>query len=403
MRKLAITISFLACLLVPTSFVKGTETQLQIVVNGAGSESSPNHYVICVPSADEGSKTVTVTGDGTVDPPQDKTCSKCDGPNLVTTNPTETTEDDKTYFFTKPSIVGVNQDGKTVTFTISPSTPTGEYHFQLTKIKQVFRCPSDYTGDPVTQGNALVSDEKIVTVVKIEIKAASDPFIVWYFNDITPGNYPVSADIVATMTPALDSSFTWTVSKGTGIFDLSASIFNSQNATVSSLAKSTSLNDCQIKATSKQFPICSGTFSFTVDYLISCTPKGQPVYQPLGPIFGVMGYQTLIPYTVNSRFGTPAVKDLEINENWSNAINYGGAQWGLPSPGNGSITPATLRDLITPPFASTPTPTPPQTPLSTQRVQDWNGVWMFGSHSYGSGITVLQKKWVRFIDHGEHQ
>jgi hypothetical protein len=170
-----------------------------------------------------------------------------------------------------------------------------------------------------------------------------------------------------------------------------------------SKGKSVSAKDCQIRVSSKKYPQCFGTYDFTMDYLIDCSLRGQPKHLSVGPFLGVEIWKTLIPYKVNSKFGTPTVKQLELNENWGAAIGYHTNDWVRPPPGKGMITPASLEDEIFVGAASQPRLIPPQTPLTTLKIDGWDGAWRMGSDRYGKGTTTLQKKWVRFIDHGEHQ
>ena len=263
---------------------------------------------------------------------------------------------------------------------------------------------SQHTGsppDPIKQsGTSQIS----ATVAKIDITPKDGAFELWYFEGQKPSNYPVSVTLQAKMTPNIDDSFTWTASKGSSLFDVDSGMTGmfTSTATITSKGKSQSTKDCQAKAVSKKHSLISNTYDFTIDYLTALTPRGSPTTSPL-TFMGATGWDTLIPYKVNSKFGTATTKDIEYNENWVSAYTYyyTGCTWSQPAEGSGSITPASLRDELTSPLLSTPQPNSPGT--STTTVDGWGGQWRFGSSSKGKGTTVLNKRWMRYIDHGEHQ
>jgi len=248
--------------------------------------------------------------------------------------------------------------------------------------------------------------------ISVIVEPDTTPFELWYFEGQKTKNYPVKARIKARMSNGASSDFIWSKERNSDVFDIDlgffGGFFDSTTATIKSKNKSISKNDCRIKVTSKKYPTLSATYDFTVDYFMVCVPNGNPTHKQY-TIWGFHIYMSDIPYKCTSKFQTVHTGEvwLELNEKFTGHQNYGGSDWGMPLGADGPdswIDPNNIVDHITPPGTGNPAANyGPLNPLSSILVDDYDGEWRVGSQIKGKGTTVLQKKWKRYIDHGEHQ
>jgi hypothetical protein len=296
---------------------------------------------------------------------------------------------------------------------------------------------STFVGDDYL--SASVNGNKIVatsafTVVDIKVVASVPPFELWYFDGQLPRNYPTSVQVEVQTIPAdyqNDDAWSWTADEHSNTnFTISPGFFDSRLCTIDATGTSASANDCLLDVQDAYNTGVKTVFSFTVDHLAPLTPNGSPTTTEVdGGVYAPDSetYLTTIPYTVSSTFGTPVLKHIELTENW-NTSSYScqaGCNWGILDAGNDEdFDPTTTADKIEAPIGVntnlgssgygttyTPQATGPQTPLTTTPIESWDGAWRMGitpplltnTLPFNVGPIVLQKKWVLFIDHGEHQ
>jgi hypothetical protein len=242
----------------------------------------------------------------------------------------------------------------------------------------------------------------------------------WYFG---PGNSPPPAfnlgSVAATLTAngASNGTYIWTVTSGSTLLKFengSTTITKTDINTVGvqSMGLSTQLNDVTINL---QFTPANGgqmvtlNYALTIDSPYKLVPNGSPSHAAVGGNTcvvpapdGTLGFQSLIPYNVLSRFGK-LLTNINMNESFSDVwyADYVGNTWSLPSPGSFMTSTGFFADSMCAQGFSPPALIP-QIPLSSTKIQHGTQYWFVGSTTSGSGIEVQSDTFQRFQDHGEH-
>jgi len=124
-------------------------------------------------------------------------------------------------------------------------------------------------------------------------------------------------------------------------------------------------------------------------------------------------FESNIHYKIIDQFGRQLPANVPINERFNStpipddaAANWSTAGAPLACAGGvcPSIAPADWMDFIAIDRHPTLTPLPlrPQTPLRTQKIDHWSGMWRVGSGVVGRGVPVHTNVWQRYRDHGRH-
>jgi hypothetical protein len=242
----------------------------------------------------------------------------------------------------------------------------------------------------------------------------------WYFG---PGNSPPPAfnlgGVAATLVAngASNGTYIWTVTSGSALLNFengSTTITKTDVNTVGtqSMGPSTQLNDVTINL---QFTPANGgqmvtlNYALTIDSPYKLVPNGSPSHAAVGGNTcvvpapdGTLGFQSLIPYNVLSRFGK-LLANINMNESFSGVwyADYVGNTWSLPSPGSFTTSTGFFVDIMCAQGFSPPALIP-QIPLSSTKIQHGTQYWFVGSTTSGSGIEVQSDTFQRFQDHGEH-
>jgi len=244
-----------------------------------------------------------------------------------------------------------------------------------------------------------------VAFLQIDVTPVSTPFVLWYVEGLEPSGYPVKQDVQAKLSFGLDNEFDWYISSGTEYVGLTDSENTTDTATAKSIGKSLASDDCEVAATSKKFPNVQGGFNFNTEYFIEAEPMGSETAAPAQAMYANYAWITEIKYKMRTQFGTTPKKSIPFNEKFTNHRNsstWDPNNWDQPPNRIGDWT-VYITDLISPVTGSSYAPQPARPGDTTNPVDDYDGEWRVGSQQYGSGTTILKKKWVRYIAKGEHQ
>jgi hypothetical protein len=219
------------------------------------------------------------------------------------------------------------------------------------------------------------------------------PRTLWYFSGESPASYTVSAVVHSNAT---GGTFNWTVTP-----ELSLSANNIPAPTVTTAARSTTLNDARIRlAHTNAGTVRRAAYELTVRGPHSLTPLGITNNTIPG------GWQSLVGYSIQDQFGTTLPSAVEVNEIFDSAAipDLAGNNWYAGPQGHALVSPSGWSDNISvwdgvPPSLN-PTPGAPGT--GGPQVDHWPGHWQVGSPTIGSGTRVRSVTWRRFQDHGDH-
>jgi len=252
-----------------------------------------------------------------------------------------------------------------------------------------------------------------------ELASISQDNYLWYFG---PGNVPPASFNLGKTTTTLSANgaangtYVWTVtSPGNKLLfeNGSTTITKTDINTVGIQASGFSDQANDITVTLEYTPAGGTTitlnYALTIDSPYQLVSNGSPSHAAVGGMDcnanpmpdGTLGFQTLIPYNMMSRFGK-LITNIDMNESFGTwSTDYIGNTWVAPLPGsftsdNGFFVDHMCVQGWFPPAMI------PQSPLSTTGIQHATQSWFVGSLTSGSGVQVQTNTHQRFIDHGEH-
>jgi hypothetical protein len=240
----------------------------------------------------------------------------------------------------------------------------------------------------------------------------------WFFGS---GNNPPqtftlgSTQGTVTATGASGGSFSWTITKGTTLVSFASgsqqsSITTSGNTvTVYSIGFSTSANDTtiQLSWTPSGGSAATSTLGLQVDSpyklvagaIVNLGVSGTSCNNPPS---GTSGYQSKVFYTILSFFGTQ-IANIGINETFgTQADDFIGNNWPAFVAGGATATTSFFDNLCIIFPTGTPHSLPPQSPLSTVKIDHGSQFWFVGSTTSGAGVEVQSDTLQRYQDHGLH-
>lgn len=215
------------------------------------------------------------------------------------------------------------------------------------------------------------------------------------------------------------SPYTWTITNGNSrlVFENNSSTITKTNTNtvgIASTGYSIQANDVDVQL---QFTPAGTSSSVTASRSLSIdspyklvsmgttSNRGVAGSSCLNPPNGTDGFQSLVPYRIVSFFGVQ-ISNIAINETFpSEADDYIGNNWGTFAGLAGSYTTpdGTFADnlcVIHP--TGTPPSLPPQSPLSTVKVDHASQFWFVGTTTQGGGVGVQSNTVQRYQDHALH-
>jgi hypothetical protein len=238
---------------------------------------------------------------------------------------------------------------------------------------------------------------------------------VWWVCGVSGGSLPNTGTLTLTNPPLGATSFVWTITAGASdlVFSNGTATITTTAATAGTkaLGASTAMNNVSMTVVVQKL-----TYLFKTDVR---TPKQLKRRTSLDKdqgrgascaVPGTLGWQSFIGYEVDDQFGvnssTPDHANAGINEQFGAKTNHQSNDWRIPTEG-GSPTPGGLfmDNMCITTTAFTPHPKPPQSPLSTDLVDQIAQTWYAGSSATpppNKGCKVETDAFTRYIDHGRH-
>ncbi|MBZ5551223.1 MAG: hypothetical protein LAO21_00785 [Acidobacteriia bacterium] len=262
-------------------------------------------------------------------------------------------------------------------------------------------------------------------VGNVQTPQISQDKALWYFGR---GNQPPLGFTLGATSATLTANgvntgtFVWTIINGTDKLTLenNSTTITKTNANtlgISSTSFSTKANDVTVQLNytppGATQPI-TFSWSLSIDSPYKLVPNllpGTPYPEDLGisgscgegAPTGTDGFQTIIRYQIRSFFNS-LITVAQVNESFSDFKDiYIGNNWGIPPQTQFTTTDGTVGDYIcigSPGF--TPTPLPPQSPLSDVQIDQWTQAWFVGSLAESGGVLVQTNTLVRYQDHARH-
>ena len=135
----------------------------------------------------------------------------------------------------------------------------------------------------------------------------------------------------------------------------------------------------------------------------SVTDTGVMGQSCSNPPTGTQGFQSLVVYTIMSFRGVQ-VTNVGVNETFANLVDdYTGNSWGVYIPGSYTSPSGQFADnicVINP--SGIPHSLPPQSPLSSVKIDHGAQAWFIGSTTEAAGVEVQSNVLQRYQDHGRH-
>jgi hypothetical protein len=237
----------------------------------------------------------------------------------------------------------------------------------------------------------------------------------WYFGNgiSTPQGFTLGGT-TATLTASGggSGSYAWSITAGSSKAALQGTT-SGQNLTsvqIASTSYSTSANDVTVQL---QFTPTGGSaipvsYSLSVDspYKLiagSVTDSGVTGQSCSNPPPGTSGFQSLIAYTIMSFLGVQ-ITNIGVNETFANlSDDYIGNNWPVYIPGSFTSQTGTFADDVCVIFPTgTPPSLPPQSPLSSVKIDHGSQAWFIGSLTEAAGVEVQSNTLQAYQDHGRH-
>jgi len=207
-------------------------------------------------------------------------------------------------------------------------------------------------------------------------------------------------------------TYNWTITSGSNkvTFPNNSSTYSASNnntAPISTTSYSTARNDVsvQVQYTYPNTPTQTVSLSLSVDSpykLLAGTVMDYGVAAQCNAS-GYSGFLTQVPYQIMSFLGT-VISNIGVNESFAGQTqDYLGANWMAYVPMPYLSTDGTFADnicVICP--SCTPPSLPPQSPLSTVKIDHGTQLWFVGSLTVGSGVEAQSDVLQRYQDHGRH-
>lgn len=249
-------------------------------------------------------------------------------------------------------------------------------------------------------GDCPISGQVIGSYVVYVRPSVSGSDQVWYFGGLDPSGFETAITLTS------QSGATWSATAGGSKVNLDASPDGSI-LTVSSSGSSFSnaVGDISIVATlngvsSLPFTITSLVPKSLSSWTITDVGRGANCL-----VSGTTGFLSTITYQLRDQFND-SIPNAPVTEHLSNESPIQINNW-TPTPAGSNATPAGLiNDLICAAGSSlTPSPTQPQSPLSSSLVDTiTQSIWVGTTDPSSSpaGVHVQDDTMQRFIDHGRH-
>jgi hypothetical protein len=235
----------------------------------------------------------------------------------------------------------------------------------------------------------------------------------WYFGSgiSAPSGFTLGGT-TATLTASGGSSgtYSWSITAGGSKAALQGST-SGQSVQIASTSYSTSANDVTVQL---QFTPSGGstapvTHSLSVDSpykLLAGSIQNYGVSGPTctNPPSGSSGFQSRINYTILSFLGVQ-IPNIGINENFADsADDYIGNNWPVFEAGGTTTPNGAFFDNICVifPNGGVPPSLPPQSPLSSVKIDHVAQTWWVGSTTPALGVEVQSDTLQRYQDHGLH-
>jgi hypothetical protein len=238
---------------------------------------------------------------------------------------------------------------------------------------------------------------------------------IWFVCGVTGGTLPDTGTVTLTNPPSGASSFVWTISAGASdlVFSNGTSTITTTTGTAGTkaLAASTAMKNVSMNVVVQNLSYLFATTVRTPKKLKRRTSLDKDQGRGANcTVSGTQGWQSFVGYEVDDQFGVNTSKpdnaNAGINEQFGAKTNHQTNNWPIPTEG-GSATPGGLfmDNMCVTTTAFTPNPTPPQSPLSTNLVDQIAQTWYAGSGATpppNNGCKVQTDAFTRYIDHGRH-
>lgn len=238
---------------------------------------------------------------------------------------------------------------------------------------------------------------------------------IWWVCGVTRAALPNTATLTLQNPPSGASSYVWTITGGAKKLAFSNST-NTITTTTNSAGVKTLAASMNMKDVSMNVVVNGLTYLFRTTVR---TPKQLKSRADLSSdqgrganckVSGTQGYLSLIGYEIDDQFGvnttTPDGGNAGINEKLGPKTNSQPNNWRIPAEGGANTSSGVFQDqLCTTTAVFTPNPQPPQTPLTTNLVDQIGQVWFAGDSTNPAdhkGCEVQTDTIARYIDHGRH-
>jgi hypothetical protein len=236
----------------------------------------------------------------------------------------------------------------------------------------------------------------------------------WYFgNGISAPTGFTLGGTSATLTAGGggNGTYAWSITAGSSIAALQGTTSgqNLTTVTIASTSHSTSANDVtvQLQLTPSGGSAVSVSYSLSVDspYKLvagQITNAGASGNSCTNPPSGTGGFQSKINYTILSFLGVQ-ITNIGINENFADSSDdYIGNNWPVFTAGGTTSASGAFYDNICVINATAPPSLPPQSPLSSLKIDHVAQTWWVGSTTPALGVEVQSDTLQRYQDHGMH-
>lgn len=237
----------------------------------------------------------------------------------------------------------------------------------------------------------------------------------WFFGvgNNPPASFTLGSNQgTVTANGASGGSFSWAITNGASIASFasgsqkSSTTTSGNTVTVYSIGYSTSANDVTIQLTwtPSGGSANASTLYFQVDspYKLvagAITNSGASGSTCNNPPPGTAGFQSKVNYTILSFFGVQ-LSNIGVNETFGDqGDDYIGNNW-PPYTAGGTTATTGFFDNICAINQTVPPSLPPQSPLSSTKIDHGSQAWFVGSVNSGSGVEVQSDTLQRYQDHG---
>jgi HEAT repeats len=237
---------------------------------------------------------------------------------------------------------------------------------------------------------------------------------VWWICGVTRMTLPRSVTLKLTNPPSGAASFDWTVSAGSDKL-----VFSNGTPTITTAANSATVKSLAASTAKKDVSVNVNVQGLSYDFMTDVRSPHQLKRRPdmdhdngRGAdctMPGNQGWQSLVAYEVDDQFGvntsSPDNGNAGINEKLGRKTDFQPNNWPMLTEGGSDTLGGLFSDYLCVTGVGNPNPTPPQSPLSTNKVDRFPQTWFAGdstSPADHKGCKVQTDNILRFIDHGRH-